>query len=426
MSPRKPAAEFSPAALERLFSPLRRFRHLALAVSGGSDSTALMILAAQWQGPVKFTVLSVDHGLRPQSHEEALATRDVARSLGFAAHVLTWNAPKAMSGLQARAREARYRLMAEWCAKHRAEGVVTAHTLDDQAETLLMRLARGAGVDGLSAMEQEHTLYGVRVLRPLLDTTREALRAFLSSRKASFFEDPSNADPSFERIRFRQAGEQLAALGLKPQSLALTARRLARARQALEQAADELEGKAVQHHAEGHAIIARAPFDAAPAEIRLCLLSRLLTRMGGASAPARLSEVEALGAWLAETGSGRARTLGGCRVQKRGSSLIVGREFGRMSGKPIRIKPGETLLWDGRYRITLERGSGRPMTVVPLGEAKHRKGVARPKSLPDFVFKTLPALVKNGKVALVPQIGYRAPGAEKSRAEVLPVSPSPS
>jgi tRNA(Ile)-lysidine synthase len=383
-----------------------------------------MILAAQWQGPVKFTVLSVDHRLRPQSHDEAVATRDRARSLGFAAHVLTWRAPKAVSGLQARAREARYRLMADWCAKHGAEGVVTAHTLDDQAETLLMRLARGAGVDGLAAMEEEHAVYGARVLRPLLATTREALRAHLSVRKASFFEDPSNADPSFERIRFRQAREQLAALGLKPQSLALTARRLGRARQALERAADELEGRAVEHHAEGHAIIARAAFEAAPAEIRLRLLVRLLIRIGGASPPPRLSEVEALSAWLAETGSGRSRTLGGCRVQKRGASLIVGREFGRMSARPIRIKPGETLLWDARYRITLERGSGRPMTVVPLGEAKNRKKVARPKSLPDFVFKALPALVKNGKVALVPQIGYRARGDEKSRAEILPVAPS--
>ena len=131
MSPKKPAAEFSAAQLDRLFLPLKRFRHLALAVSGGSDSTALMLLAAQWKGPAKFSVLTIDHGLRAASRNEAKQVVKWARSLGLAAHMLAWKEAKPKSALQARAREARYRLMAQWCARHDADGVVTAHTLDE-------------------------------------------------------------------------------------------------------------------------------------------------------------------------------------------------------------------------------------------------------------------------------------------------------
>jgi tRNA(Ile)-lysidine synthase len=422
MSPAKQAADFSLAHIDRLFSTLKRFRHLALAVSGGSDSTALLLLSARFKGPVKFSVLTVDHGLRPNSREQAMKVQTWAKALGFDAQVLSWTGTKPRSGLQASAREARYKLMAQWCAENGADGVVTAHTLEDQAETVLMRLARGSGLDGLTAMAEESFVHGVRVLRPLLDIERGQLRAFLQTQGQAFFEDPSNANPAFERIRLRQAGQLLENLGLTPRSLARTARRLARARRALELASDEVERRAVHHQAEGHAIVELASFEAAPEEIQLRLLSRLLGRLGGASEAARLSEIEALCEWIAE-GSGRARTLGGCRVQRRAKSLIIGRELGRIAREPMRIKPGQTLIWDERFAIRLAADGPRGLAIVPLGGAQARR-VARPKRLPDFVFKALPALVgRGGWVALVPQIGYRAGGKGKFRAEVLPVSP---
>jgi tRNA(Ile)-lysidine synthase len=425
MSPTKQAADFEQAEIDKLFSPLKRFRHLVLAVSGGPDSTALMLLAAQWKGAVKFSVLTVDHRLRPQSRREALKVREWAQRQGFDAHVLSWREAKPNAALQARAREARYRLMAQWCAEQGAQGVVTAHTLEDQAETLLMRLARGSGIDGLSAMAEESMVHGVRVLRPLLAVERRRLRAFLIAQGQAFFDDPSNANPAFERIRFRQSAEALEKLGLEPHALARTARRLTRARRALEQTTDELERTTVRHQTEGHAIVALEQFAAAPEDIRVRLLSRLLERIGGASQEARLSEIEALNAWIAQ-GSGRARTLGGCRMQRRARSLIIGRELGRMPMKPVKIRPGETLIWDDRFAIRLGKDGPKGVAVIPLGEMPKGGGVARPRRLPDFVFRALPALVSGGKVALVPQIGYSRSGKGKFRAEVLPVSLPPS
>jgi tRNA(Ile)-lysidine synthase len=118
---------------------------------------------------------------------------------------------------------------------------------------------------------------------------------------------------------------------------------------------------------------------------------------------------------------GRARTLGGCRVQRRSGSLIIGRESGRMSGEPVRIEPGETLIWDDRFKIRLGREGGKSLMILPLGKAKDVAQVKRPKNVPNFVFKALPALIREGQVALVPHIGYRGAGFSGLKAEVVPL-----
>jgi tRNA(Ile)-lysidine synthase len=427
MSPKKPAADrrnsgFPPERIDRIFSPIRHLRHLALAVSGGADSVGLMLLASRWKGPVKLTVLTLDHGLRKNSRREAQQAATWARRLSFEAHLLTWGEEKPARALQARAREARYRLFAQWCARHDAEGVVTAHTLDDQAETFLMRLARGSGVDGLSAMAGETVLYGVRVLRPLLEVRRAQLRALLEAEGQAFFDDPSNEDAAFERVRIRQMKEVLHRAGVSFEHVAMAAQRMGRAREALEQATDELQNRCVSFENEGHAIVDMGHFLGAPEEIRVRLLARLFARMGGASQRPRLVEIERFSAWL-QSGEGQARTLGGCRAKRRRESFIIGRESGRMAKTPIIIRPGETRLFDDRFKVRLYARKGASMTLLALGQAKRRSAVKRPKNLPEFVFRTLPALVAGDEIALVPHIGYsRGDLGGKVRAEVAPVT----
>jgi tRNA(Ile)-lysidine synthase len=140
---------------EALLAPLGAFDAVALAVSGGSDSVALMTLVAEWATaratPPRLAVLTVDHGLRAGSADEARRVVGWAEARRLAAHVLTWTGAKPSTGIQAAAREARYRLMRQWCDDHGFGPLVTAHTLEDQAETVLMRLARGSGVEGLAA-----------------------------------------------------------------------------------------------------------------------------------------------------------------------------------------------------------------------------------------------------------------------------------
>jgi tRNA(Ile)-lysidine synthetase-like protein len=188
--PAAEAAEHPVSSQEaaELLNPLRLYRHVGLAVSGGGDSMSLMWLAAQWAGqtrqPPKLTVLSVDHGLRPGSAEDANWVVEQAGALGLAGAMLQWHGAKPTTGVQARARQARYDLLIGWCIDHGAGALVTAHSLEDQAETFLMRLARGSGVDGLSAMrparEEEGREDRIAILRPLLGVSGARLRSTLT------------------------------------------------------------------------------------------------------------------------------------------------------------------------------------------------------------------------------------------------------
>ena len=334
----------SDAELAHLFTGLEEFRLLLLAVSGGPDSTALMHLMSRWRMrrqaeglPVpRIEIATVDHRLRRQSQAEARAVARAARQLGLPHRTLVWSEDKPASGLQERAREARYALLAAHLKSFGEPGaaLLTAHTADDQAETLIMRLARGSGLDGLAAMSAGRPLSQARryrLLRPLLGIRKARLIATLTSASIAWADDPSNAEPAFERVRIRDAAGSLAALGLTPDKLALSARRLSRAREALKQGTADLEARALNVNAGALASIDRAAYMAAPEELRLRLLLRVLAAFGGASPSPRLSKVEALLERLAGTGSLTA-TLGGCVVRARlatyaFSASRAGRDF---------------------------------------------------------------------------------------------------
>jgi tRNA(Ile)-lysidine synthase len=407
--------------LERLFQPLKTFDHVVLAVSGGPDSIALLRLAASWNGGPKFSVLTVDHGLRPESARETAQVERWARAWGLEAQVLRLTGSKPRTAIQAAAREARYRRMAEWCAANGAQAIVTAHTLDDQAETLLMRLARGSGVDGLSAMPAQTLLYGMNVFRPLLDIPRSALKAHLDAIGQGYILDPSNGDSAFERVRVRKANGALRALGLTAKALALSAKRLGRARRALDEAAGALESYCVSYQPEGHAVIDRMAYFDAPEEMQVRVLMRVLAVAGGPVKAPQLAAVERAVAWMtAETGS--SRTLGGCRITRRRAGFIVGRELGRMRTARVTIHPGETVLWDSRFAVHLAREAKNDMELLPLWKARPGAAIKRPAGLPDFVFQTLPALLSAGEIALVPQLSYCRPGFNGPQmAEVRPL-----
>ena len=314
-----------------LLNPLRLYRHVGLAVSGGGDSMSLMWLAAQWAGqtqqPPQLTVLSVDHGLRPGSAEDATWVGEQAETLGMAGAMLQWQGPKPTTGVQARARQARYDLLIGWCLDHGAGALVTAHSLEDQAETFLMRLARGSGVDGLSAMRparEEGSGDRSAILRPLLGVPRARLRSTLVAAGVRWLDDPSNRDPRFERVRWRKTLARLDQEGLAPAMIALSARRLARASQALEHATSKLEADVVEQDAK-QASFRLAAVQDAPEELMLRLLKRLIMRYGASGEPPELAALERLGEWITEGVSG-GRTLAGCRITRRKDAVRIRRE----------------------------------------------------------------------------------------------------
>ena len=391
-----PAAESeaTPVAdheLPDLFKHYAGFDRIALAVSDGSDSLALLHLSVRWrpalmQDQPRFLVLCVDHGLRPESSQEAQHVASAAGALGLDCRILTRPPQPAHSGIQAAARADRYRLLAEAANGFGAAAIATGHTLDDQAETVLMRLARGSGVDGLSAMAARSRLGGIALLRPLLSLTKARLRATLLSVGATWSEDPSNTNLAFERPRLRAVMPVLAEAGLTAKALARSARRLARVRTALEAAVGEAANRLVRVHKEGYLSLSRPAFNGLPEEIRLRLLGGLLAALGAPGQPQRLERLEHLVSDLAAEPA-PAQSLAGCIIQVTEDTLVVIREPGRAGLPVIAMAPGDAVLWDRRFHIALASGALVSMHVRALqaddlhGEtaiAARASGLSRP------------------------------------------------
>jgi tRNA(Ile)-lysidine synthase len=223
--------------------PLRAEPALLLAVSGGPDSTALLLMAAEWAGGPALHAATVDHGLRPESAGEAEAVAALAARLGVPHRILRWQGEKPRTRLQERARAARYALLAEEAQRVGAKVVVTAHHLDDQAETVLMRLARGSGIGGLAGMAARIRRGEIEIARPLLGVAKAELVAFCDARGIAYAHDPSNANPAFARPRLRRLAESLAAEGLDAAALARLARRAALAEDALARMSEAAEAR---------------------------------------------------------------------------------------------------------------------------------------------------------------------------------------
>ena len=290
---------------------------LGVAVSGGGDSTALLLLLHAAARGRPLAAVTVDHRLRAESAREAAAVAALCAGRGIPHETLHWQGWDGAGNLQDRARQARRALIAGWAREQGIGAVALGHTLDDQAETFLMRLARGSGVDGLAAMAAVTPDDGLVWLRPLLGVRRAALRDWLEAAGVAWAEDPSNADDRFDRVRARAALPALAALGLGPERLAATARAMARAREALEAATAELAAACVEEGAAGDLTLDPGPLRAAPEELRLRLLAAALVWVAGAVYRPRLVRLEAALAMIEQARIGHGLTLHGCVLRAR-------------------------------------------------------------------------------------------------------------
>lgn len=345
----------TPAELQGLFAAVADQPAIALAVSGGADSLALMLLAQRWAAslpsPPRIHVYSVDHGLRPEAAGEVAMVLETARALGLPARGLAWTGPKPVSGVQEAARLARYRLMGEAMAEDGATVLLTAHHRQDQAETVLMRLAHGSGLEGLKGMAAMARIEGVGVHRPLLDADPAALRDIVRAAGLVPAEDPSNSDTHYERVRWRQAMPALAALGLDAAALAQFAERAADADAAIAQMADGCFAEIVRLDGFGAARIELAPFLGLSPAISTRLLGRVLNIVGGRQKPRALGQVERLRRSIADDVLAKGTTVLGCVIRLKDGAIAVAREPGRSLPPDAVLIPHGELVWDERFRI---------------------------------------------------------------------------
>jgi tRNA(Ile)-lysidine synthase len=345
-----------PDVLARLFAPAAEHKTIGLAISGGPDSLALMLLAQRWAAMTdpspRLIAYSLDHGLRSEARDEVAMVLDYAQSLELAARGLAWTGEKPEAGLQEAARQARYRIIGEAMKADGATLLLTAHHRGDQAETVLMRLAHGSGIEGLKAMTPLSQVEGVPVFRPLLDVEPASLAAIVEAAGFSPAQDPSNDDLAYERVRWRKLLPALATEGLDSAALARFAARMAEADAALSQMADAAFAELVTLDGFGAASLPKAAFHALSPAIGRRLLGRVLNIVGGRQKPRALGQVERLYDQIVTGELPRAATLLGAVVRLKGENLSVSREPGRALPEDIILMPHQGLIWDQRFRIT--------------------------------------------------------------------------
>lgn len=339
-----------PAAL---FALLAGHRKVGLAVSGGPDSLALLVLYAAWReqgGAPAAIVYTLDHGLRPEAAQEAELVRRIAVERGFDARVLKWEGPKPASGVPAAARAARYRLIGAAMVEDGASILVTAHHLDDQAETVLMRLAHGSGARGLGAMRPVADVEGVSVARPLLGVPKAKLRAIVLGHGLAPVDDPTNRDFNYERARWRAIGPGLEQAGLTPERLAQFAQRMQRLDQLATQIADDIWRADVAIDDFGVVHIPANVFAKMPQEAGLRVLWRALRHASGGQR-GELAAVEALYDKITRGTADAAVTLMGAVVAPGPERVMVYREAGRGGLPEVQAGAGGATIWDGRFLV---------------------------------------------------------------------------
>lgn len=368
---------------------------LGVAVSGGGDSVALLhMLAARGKG---LRAVTVDHGLRAESASEAAQVASFCKKLGVQHTVLKWEGWNKSGNVQDEARKARLGMITAWAAQENVTHVALGHTKDDQAETVLLRLARGSGVDGLSGMAAQRVDERLTWVRPLLHARREDLRAYLVARNILWVDDPSNDDLKYDRVKARQALAHLDGLGITIDGLVATADRMQDARKALEDATLALAESCVEVSDAGEVRIDTAIFNTAPDELRFRLFSATLKWISGSTYRPRFDSLRGV---LARIDTDNGQTLLGCIIRSISGNIVVRREPARVNA-PCSIDA----IWDYRWVVT-QTGTQKADEIAALGEDGLRMcenwretGHARE------VLLASPALWANGLLVAAPMAG---------------------
>lgn len=352
---------------------------IGLAVSGGADSMAMLALTHEWARVygIQLHVVTVDHGLRQASIEEATLVAEESAALGHSHDTLKWHWD-GHGNLQDAARRARLDLISAWRGVLR--DVLFAHTQNDQAETLLMRLSRGSGVEGLSSMTDLRQVGDWRVVRPLLSETRADLRHHVDVLRVPYVDDPSNDDDTYDRVRMRKA---IAALDLDVASLADTATRMGRAKSALAARAVDVANLCVQE-AHGDLLINRDAFATIERDTQMRLVAAALQWVSSAPYRPRASALEAL---LDCSLAGGGSTLHGARVIVSGAQMRVCREYAAVCD--LKVTLDGTTTWDTRWQVRFPAHDGltlralgpdgwQQLSARPSDGAPHDAAIARP------------------------------------------------
>lgn len=378
---------------------LNRLPRVGVAVSGGGDSIAVLLavhLAFRKEGPAVFAA-SVNHGLRPEAATECAFVKDICHTCGIPHTTLHWDGTTAQGNLQAAAREARYRLLSAWAQDNGLTHVLLGHTADDQAETLLMAIGRGAGPDGLAGMRPVVFLNGINFLRPYLHVTRAALRDGLRELDQAWKDDPSNDDPTYQRVRLRQLLPSLAQAGVSIQAMGQVAENMAAAATMLHDKTRTLQNDHVIADRGDYLIRQDMWQRIGPEQSRRLVMQIIKDIAGPQAAPRRAEQAEV----LKRLRRAESATLSGCRLSVGWGMVRFSREYRAVQG----VTSTTDHIWDGRWRLD---GPHAPtLHIAALGEGLSACPDWRQTGLPAASLRASPAVWQNDRLIAAPIAGVK-------------------
>lgn len=371
----------------------------------------MAVLAADAVGRDRLAIFSIDHGLRAAAAEEVALVRKLAGDLGVPFAAGTLGLPAGAS--QDTARQARYAALHELAQSHGVNALATAHTLEDQAETVLMRLGKKSSVAGLSGIG-DASFRGLPILRPLLGVAREPLRACLRARGIAWCDDPSNEDEAHQRIAVRKLMPAFVAAGITAEAIAGSAARLRDAHDALSSVFEARWADLVRPHHSLWLSWNAARYREEPREIRCRILERASRLVGGADRPRR-SVMEGMDHALF---AGEPTTGARCLARLMGADIAMFREARAIT--PISLAPGEAGIFDARFACRAI--ADVPITIAPADSL----GLDCPPGLPAEAMRTAPAVLIGGQAEGCLMVGEPWGPAASNIAEMAPLHEWPA
>lgn len=397
---------------------------VAVALSGGSDSTALTLLLKNCSRGFDITAITIDHNLRPESSEETKKVKSQMDSIGVKHVTIKWEHYGVESNIQKQARSARLKLLTDYCASNGIQHLFVAHNKNDVAETFLMNMLRGSGVYGLSSIPNRTIHNNVNILRPLLFIHKEELKFFLESQNISWIEDPSNQNHEFLRTKVRNLmnSREMKKIIANPNMLvdriALNANNMARARNALEESCDASMKEISILHKEGYITLDLDKFSSLQKETALKILASCLTTVSGNQEyPPRLESIKKL---YHNITSEKIQTLWGCEIISKNGKVYIYREFGKNTPSSKKISDTEWI-WDDRIKITSESPHYIKSLEYAAPELLNKIPEIKSKKIPKRIWKTLPLITTYGTKVYVPFLNDR--DTKEFSVEFLPLVP---
>jgi len=382
---------------------------VVVAVSGGPDSLILSFLIFAWAKARSLTVrlVHVDHALRPESSAQVLDLQKLLQEMGLTCDILQWHHSPLKTGLQEKARQARYALLTEYCRQHQARYLFLGHHLDDQIETVFMRLFRGSGLTGLRGMSLLQKRGDVTCVRPFLTVEKSVLEALCTAVSLAPIIDPSNEDWHYTRVRWRKVLDGL----IKPEEKHDFATALMKIRRA-EEAMDHYRNKALQESTKmqelGYACLDRAAFESYPAEIQLRVLTDILQSVSGNAQPMRLKRLARLQQMIL-SGRQTCHTLQGCLVDLHCFKKVwFYREYAQIP--PVMKLTSPSMIWDHRFSIKIKNNMDKNEYYVSPIQYLKINGITGFDldflKASDKVISTLPVIYKKTGIVSVPHLNF--------------------